>query len=151
MARPRYSISAIDLDAAQGWIARHLGELPTKATQALKKASSPACLQDIVDRFFSTAQRRRLHTAIRQARHRAQHASVSVTIDGETADQLYQLTAWMKEESAVRVLKHLIFNRWHEELWERVRLWERKMGKKLSYEEAKTLSLALKAGQKLDK
>ena len=153
MGRPRYQITADDQDAAEGWIGRHLFELPPEAAQALKKASSPEDLQNIVDHFFSSAQRRRLHNSILQSRHRARKRSICVTLDGKSADELYQLAEWLKRSPAsilrqlISLKKNEIDRKRNEMAWERVKAWERETGRELSYKEA----LALKAGQKLDK
>jgi len=157
MGRQRYEISAEDYSAAEGWIGRHLPELPPDTVQALREASSPANLQSIVDRFFSPAQRRRLHGAIRQTRNRNRQRSISVTLDGKTADELYQLSEWTRQPPA-RILRELIFSKWNETCWTLIRRTERETGRTIKFDEiikAKSpeliSALLLKAGQKLDK
>ncbi|MBU4230713.1 MAG: hypothetical protein KKG88_10475 [Proteobacteria bacterium] len=157
MGRPRYEISAEDHLAAEGWIGRHLLELPPEAAQALRGASSPADLQSVVDLFFSAAQRRRLHGAIRQTRNRDRKKSISVTLDGKTADELYQLSEWTGQPPA-RILQDLIFSKWNETCWTLIRRTERETGRTIKFDEiikAKSpeliSALLLKAGQKLDK
>lgn len=141
MGRPRYQITAADQPAASAWIGRQLGDLPSNAREAFRKTPSPEDLQIIVDRFFNPEQRRRLHTAIRQSRHRDRHGSVSITVDGETADRLYQLVEWEGWKSATDLLQRLVLNRWNEvsPRMEEVKEWKKRE------------TLALKAGQKLDK
>jgi len=157
MGRPRYLINAEDYPAAEGWIGRHLPELPPEAAQALKGAASPTALQMIVDQFLSQAQRSRLHVAIRQSRHRARQRSISVTLDGETADYLFQLSEWRLGQSPARILEELIFLRRNEMFWSLIRRIERETGRGMKYDEAVAKgpelisALLLKAGQKLDK
>lgn len=136
MGRPRYQIIAEDQDAASGWIGRHLVELPNEAAWALRKASSPADLQGIVDLFFSPSQRRRLHNAICQARHRARQESLSVTLDRLTADRLYHLARWWPGKSINDIIKRLVLSEFNEQYWARIRALERIEGIKLPYDEA---------------
>lgn len=156
MGRPRYEISAEDYSAAEGWIGRHLLELPHEAAQALREASSPAGLQSVVDRFLTPAQRSRLHGAIRQTRNRTRQRSICVTLSGKTADYLYQISEWTGQTPAY-ILWDLISGRRHELFWALIRRIERETGRTFKYDEAKAKgpelisAWLLKAGQKLDK
>lgn len=157
LGRQRYEISAEDYSAAEGWIGRHLPELPPETVQALREASSPAGLQSIVDRFLTLAQRSRLHAAIRQSRHRDRQRSICVTLSGKTADLLYLISEWRYHQPPARILEELIFLRWNEMFGAQIREIEQEMGRALKYDEREAKGLELiaarrsKAGQKLDK
>lgn len=156
MGRQRYEINAEDYAAAEGWIGRHLPELPHEVAQAFRGASSPAELQSIVDRFFNPAQRRRLHGAIRQTRNRIRQRSICVTLKGKTADHLYQISEWTGQTPAY-ILWVLISGRRHDLFYSYMKRIRLETGKTMSFEEemAKGPELIsawlLKAGQKLDK
>jgi hypothetical protein len=148
MGRPKYQITTEDQPAAFVWIARQKAKFPADAALALKTASSAAALQNIVDRYLTPTQRHRLHTAIRQARHRTRHESICITVDGKTAAQLRQLTEWRGfGESLGSVLQHIVRNCWWDEFAAQKQATEKKIKRMLSDDEM----LALKAGQKLDK
>lgn len=148
MGRPKYQIASEDQPAAFVWLARHKAKFHADAALALKTASSAADLQSIVDRYLNPMQRKRLHTAIRQARHRIRHESICITLDGKTAARLRQLAEWRGfGESLGSVLQHIVRNCWWDEFAAQKQATERKIKRNLSDDEM----LALKAGQRLDK